>query len=277
MAGLWARDDWGEAPTTRRLQVATCSWNPRPDFYRGPPRLPLDSVPVRDPRPTVSSPQVEFNTKFGRWGIGVRSSTPRTPEDQSMNEESNEEQKHNWLVIVMAAKFLTGGATPKASAPFHPLVIRNRGSRGPEKPVALSRLCIPEPLGSRNRSKHSVLRWALLLRCFRGSGDPPPHLASPGGVTVGTHNWLHQRCVLRGRPLVLGKVLSMLPNAAHRIWTELSHARSEPMPARTALMGRTANPWNILTSPRWRRADIEVPNLPVRCELLWKIRPVIPE
>ncbi|KAK7321931.1 hypothetical protein VNO80_35417 [Phaseolus coccineus] len=50
--------------------------------------------------------------------------------------------------------------------------------------------------------------------------------------------------------------------------------RSEPS-SRTALMGEQPNPWNITTAPGGRRADIEVPNLPVDVSS-WEDQPVIP-
>jgi hypothetical protein len=68
-----------------------------------------------------------------------------------------------------------------------------------------------------------------------------------------------QRCVHPG-PLVLGTAPLKSPAPATDRDRTVSR-RSEPS-SRTALMGEQPNPWNLLSS-RMRRADIEVPNLPV--------------
>ncbi len=69
----------------------------------------------------------------------------------------------------------------------------------------------------------------------------------------------HQRFVRPG-PLVLGTAPFKSPaRAADRDRTV--SRRSKPS-SRTALMGEQPNPWDY-SSPRMRRADIEVPNHPV--------------
>ncbi|PHT45334.1 hypothetical protein CQW23_14492 [Capsicum baccatum] len=65
------------------------------------------------------------------------------------------------------------------------------------------------------------------------------------------------------RALILGWAyyLDAFSNYPLRTWLP-SVYRGYDNCSRTALMGEEPNPWNIY-SPRWRRADIEVPNLPV--------------
>ena len=66
----------------------------------------------------------------------------------------------------------------------------------------------------------------------------------------------HQRFVHPG-PLVLGTALFKFPTRTEDRDRTVSR-RSEPS-SRTALMGEQPNPWTN-SSPRMRRADIEVPN-----------------
>ena len=70
---------------------------------------------------------------------------------------------------------------------------------------------------------------------------------------------IHQRYVHPG-PLVLGTTPFKFPTPTTDRDRTVSR-RSEPS-SRDALMGEQPNPWDLL-SPRMRRADIEVPNLPV--------------
>src|ERR1700734_2089651 len=65
---------------------------------------------------------------------------------------------------------------------------------------------------------------------------------------------------VRPGPLVLGTAFLKSPTAASDRDRTVSR-RSKPS-SRTALMGEQPNPWDRL-QPRMRRADIEVPNLPV--------------
>ena len=67
----------------------------------------------------------------------------------------------------------------------------------------------------------------------------------------------HQRFVRPG-PLVLGTGLLKSPARAEDRDRTVSR-RSKPS-SRTALTGRTAQPLGTCSSPRMRRADIEVPN-----------------
>ncbi len=70
---------------------------------------------------------------------------------------------------------------------------------------------------------------------------------------------VHQRSVHPG-PLVLRTAPLKFPTPATDRDRTVSR-RSEPS-SRAALMGEQPNPWDLL-QPRMRRADIEVPNLPV--------------
>ena len=70
---------------------------------------------------------------------------------------------------------------------------------------------------------------------------------------------VHQRYVHPG-PLVLRTAPLKFPTPTTDRDRTVSR-RSEPS-SRTALMGEQPNPWDRL-QPRMRRADIEVPNLPV--------------
>ena len=70
---------------------------------------------------------------------------------------------------------------------------------------------------------------------------------------------VHQRYVHSG-PLVLGAAPLKYPTPMADRDRTVSR-RSEPS-SRTALIGEQPNPWDLL-QPRMRRADIEVPNLPV--------------
>ncbi|KAF3618143.1 hypothetical protein FXO37_34329 [Capsicum annuum] len=114
------------------------------------------------------------------------SSTPRTPEYQTMNEERHE-RKAYWLVIVRP-QFLTGEDT-KGLCPSIPWIDRERGKifwffhvvkdlnnenrwRVPDRidqvmgrePIAVS-VVLPEALGSQNR-RALILGWAYYLDAF---------------------------------------------------------------------------------------------------------------
>src|SRR6476660_1254671 len=67
----------------------------------------------------------------------------------------------------------------------------------------------------------------------------------------------HQRCVQPG-PLVLGPAPRNLPVRPRRIETELSHDVLNP--ARVPLSWANSPTLGTFSSPRMRRADIEVPN-----------------
>src|SRR5215211_3807321 len=71
---------------------------------------------------------------------------------------------------------------------------------------------------------------------------------------------VHQRCVQPG-PLVLGPAPRNLPVRPRRIETELSHDVLNP--ARVPLSWANSPTLGTYSSPRMRRADIEVPNHPV--------------
>ena len=82
---------------------------------------------------------------------------------------------------------------------------------------------------------------------------------------------VHRRCVHPG-PLVLRTAPLKFPTPATDRDRTVSR-RSEP-DSRAALMGEQPNPWDRL-QPGMRRADIEVPNLPVDVDS-WGDKPVIP-
>lgn len=82
----------------------------------------------------------------------------------------------------------------------------------------------------------------------------PPEHSQPAVPLAG--QLAHQRFVRPG-PLVLGTAFLKSPTRAADRDRTVSR-RSKPS-SRTALMGEQPNPWTY-SSPRMRRADIEVPN-----------------
>uniref|UniRef100_A0A2N9HF66 Uncharacterized protein n=1 Tax=Fagus sylvatica TaxID=28930 RepID=A0A2N9HF66_FAGSY len=60
-----------------------------------------------------------------------------------------------------------------------------------------------------------------------------------------------------------GKVLSQCSNTPTPDMDRTVSRRSEPSSRTALMMGEQPNPLEHTTAPRWRRADIEVPNLPV--------------
>ncbi|KAG9438800.1 hypothetical protein H6P81_021280 [Aristolochia fimbriata] len=175
------------------------------------------------------------------------SSTPRTPEYRTMNQERHE-RKAYWLVV--RPQFLTGKDTKRLCPPlygmegqlvFHVVKelnnenrwrVPDRIDRGRE-PVAVSAV-LPGLWGSRNR-RALILGWAYYLDAF---SSYPLRTWLPS-VYRGHDNW-YTRGASFPVPLVLGKgplnALTPTPDMDRTV-----SRRSEPS-SRTALMGEQPNP-----------------------------------
>ncbi len=99
------------------------------------------------------------------------------------------------------------------------------------------------------------MRWASHLDAFSGY---PLHTWLPS-VSHWRENW-YTRGVFFQVLSYYGRLLSMLQRL-HRIWTELSHDVLNP--AHVPLPWANSPTLGTYYRPRLRRADIEVPNLPV--------------
>ncbi|KAG9455499.1 hypothetical protein H6P81_000007 [Aristolochia fimbriata] len=195
------------------------------------------------------------------------SSTPRTPEYRTMNQERHE-RKAYWLVV--RPQFLTGKDTKRLCPPslwdgravgFHVVKELNNENRWrvPDRidrvmgrEPSLSRLYYRGLWGSRNR-RALILGWAYYLDAF---SSYPLRTWLPS-VYRGHDNWY-----TRGKgPL---NALTPTPDMDRTV-----SRRSEPS-SRTALMGEQPNPWNIL-QPQVAKSRHRGAKPSRRCELLGKI------
>ncbi|KAG9438513.1 hypothetical protein H6P81_021546 [Aristolochia fimbriata] len=171
------------------------------------------------------------------------SSTPRTPEYRTMNQERHE-RKAYWLVV--RPQFLTGKDTKRLCPPL------SMGWKGRAENPSLSRLYYRGLWGSRNR-RALILGWAYYLDAF---SSYPLRTWLPS-VYRGHDNWY-----TRGEgPL---NALTPTPDMDRTV-----SRRSEPS-SRTALMGEQPNPWNIL-QPQVAKSRHRGAKPSRRCELLGKI------